>query len=100
MPDEPAVRELRLVVTADDYDAALHFNRVLGLAERGPFPSEDGRVTILEAGRATLELTDPNHAAFQVDDSVATTAKPAAAGAEVIAEPTPTPWNSVNMTRA
>jgi predicted enzyme related to lactoylglutathione lyase len=38
--------------------------------------------------------------AFQVDDSVATTAKPAAAGAEVIAEPTPTPWNSVNMTRA
>jgi predicted enzyme related to lactoylglutathione lyase len=102
-------------VTADDYDAALHFYRdVLGLTEQGAFASEDGRVTILEAGRATLELTDPNHAAFidevevgrrvaghvrvafQVDDSVATTAKLAAAGAEVVAEPTRTPWNSLN----
>ncbi|MBR8641039.1 VOC family protein [Streptomyces tuirus] len=115
MSDEPAVRELRLVVTADDYDAALHFYRdVLGLPERGAFASQDGRVTILEAGRATLELTDPNHAAFidevevgrrvaghvrvafQVDDSVAATAKLAAAGAEVVAEPTRTPWNSLN----
>ncbi|MFE0474455.1 VOC family protein [Streptomyces sp. NPDC058947] len=112
---ESAVRELRLVVTADDYDAALHFYRdVLGLPERGAFASEDGRVSILEAGRATLELTDPNHAAFidevevgrrvaghirvafQVDDSAATTARLAAAGAEVVAEPTRTPWNSLN----
>ncbi|MEU6913677.1 VOC family protein [Streptomyces olindensis] len=115
MPEEAAVHELRLVVTADDYDAALRFYRdALGLTERAAFASEDGRVTILEAGRATLELTDPNHAAFidevevgrrvaghvrvafQVDDSTATTAKLAAAGAEVIAEPTRTPWNSLN----
>ncbi|GAB2866259.1 hypothetical protein GCM10027074_37190 [Streptomyces deserti] len=115
MSDQPAVRELRLVVTAADYDEALHFYRdVLGLPERGAFTSPDGRVTILEAGRATLELTDPNHAAFidevevgrrvaghirvafQVDDSVTTTAKLAAAGAEVVAEPTRTPWNSLN----
>jgi lactoylglutathione lyase len=34
--------------------------------------------------------------AFQVDDSTATTARPAAAGAEVLAEPTRTPWNSLN----
>ncbi|MGJ3561844.1 VOC family protein [Streptomyces sp. INA 01156] len=114
MSDEPAVRELRLVVTAADYDAALHFYRdVLGLTERGAFSSPDGRVTILDA-RATLELTDPNHAAFidevevgrrvaghirvafQVDDSVATTSKLAAAGAQVVAEPTRTPWNSLN----
>ncbi|WP_405925674.1 VOC family protein [Streptomyces sp. NBC_00035] len=114
-PDEPAVSELRLVVTAADYDAALHFYRdVLGLAERGAFSSPGGRVTILDAGRATLELTDPNHAAFiddvevgrrvaghmrvafQVGDSAATTAKLAAAGAQVIAEPTRTPWNSLN----
>jgi lactoylglutathione lyase len=115
MSDAPAVRELRLVVTAADYDAALHFYRdVLGLPERAAFASEDGRVTILEAGRATLELTDPNHAAFiddvevgrrvaghirvafQVDDSAATTEKLAAAGADVVAEPTRTPWNSLN----
>lgn len=111
----PAVRELRLVVTAADYDAALHFYRdVLGLPERAAFSSDGGRVSILEAGRATLEITDPNHAAFidevevgrrvaghirvafQVDDSTVTTARLAAAGAEVIAEPTRTPWNSLN----
>lgn len=115
MSDAPAVKELRLVVTAEDYDEALRFYRdVLGLPERAAFSSPDGRVTILEAGRATLEITDPNHAAFidevevgrrvaghlrvafEVDDSTATTAKLARAGAEVIAEPTRTPWNSLN----
>ncbi|MGW2542278.1 VOC family protein [Kitasatospora sp. NPDC001574] len=113
--EAPAVRELRLVVTAADYEQALHFYRdVLGLPERGAFSSPDGRVTILEAGRATLEIADPGHAdyiddvevgrrvaghlrvAFQVDDATATTAKLAAAGAEVIAEPVRTPWNSLN----
>ncbi|MCM2512550.1 VOC family protein [Streptomyces griseoincarnatus] len=115
MTDEAAVKELRLVVTAEDYDAALRFYRdVLGLTERAAFSSDGGRVTILEAGRATLELTDPSHAAFiddvevgrrvaghvrvafQVDDSAATTERLAAAGAEVVAEPTRTPWNSLN----
>ncbi|MGW6735698.1 VOC family protein [Streptomyces sp. NPDC055013] len=112
---EPPVRELRLVVTAEDYEEALRFYRdVLGLPERGAFTSPGGRVTILDAGRATLELTDPKHAefidevevgrrvaghvrvAFQVADSTATTARLAAAGAEVLAEPTRTPWNSLN----
>jgi predicted enzyme related to lactoylglutathione lyase len=109
------VRELRLVVTAADYDEALHFYRdVLGLDERAAFTSEGGRVTILEAGRATLEITDPPHAefidsvevgkrvaghirvAFEVADSAAKTRELEAAGAEVIAEPTRTPWNSLN----
>ncbi|MGW0543128.1 VOC family protein [Streptomyces griseoincarnatus] len=115
MTDEAAVKELRLVVTAEDYDAALRFYRdVLGLTERAAFASDGGRVTILEAGRATLELTDPSRAAFiddvevgrrvaghvrvafQVDDSAATTERLAAAGAEVVAEPIRTPWNSLN----
>lgn len=109
------VRELRLVVTAADYDEALHFYRdVLGLEQRAAFASDGGRVTILEAGRATLEITDPPHAefidqvevgsrvaghirvAFEVDDSERTTRELATAGAEVIAEPTRTPWNSLN----
>jgi len=109
------VRELRLVVTATDYDEALAFYRdVLGLPERESYSSEDGRVTILEAGRATLELADPNQAnfidkvevgrrvaghlrvAFEVDDSAATSEQLAAAGATVVAEPTLTPWNSLN----
>ena len=103
------------MVTAPDYDEALRFYRdVLGLPERAAFSSEGGRVTILEAGRATLELADPPHAAFidevevgrrvaghirvafEVEDSVAATAALAAGGATVIAEPTPTPWKSLN----
>jgi lactoylglutathione lyase len=109
------VHELRLVVTAADFDEALRFYRdVLGLREREAYSSEDGRVVILEAGRATLELTDPPHAAyidqvevgrrvaghiriaFEVDDSRATMHALAGAGATVIAEPTVTPWNSLN----
>ncbi|HEY9410746.1 MAG TPA: VOC family protein [Jiangellaceae bacterium] len=114
MPDNP-VRELRLVVTAADYDTALAFYRdVLGLPEREAYSTPDGRVTILEAGRATLEIADPAQAdfidevevgrrvaghlrvAFEVADSAATTRALADAGAEVIAEPTRTPWNSLN----
>ncbi len=54
------VREMRLVVTADDYEAAVRFYRdVLGLPERAAYESPDGRVVILEAGRATLEIADP-----------------------------------------
>jgi lactoylglutathione lyase len=109
------VRELRLVVTADDYDEALRFYRdVLGLRERAAYSSPGGRVVILEAGTATLELTDPPHAAFidevevgqrvaghirvafEVDDSRAVASELAAAGATVIAEATVTPWNSLN----
>ena len=56
---DDSVRELRVCVTAEDYDEALAFYRdVLGLRERAAFSSPDGRVTILEAGRATLELLD------------------------------------------
>jgi lactoylglutathione lyase len=109
------VHELRLVVTAEDYDEALRFYRdVLGLRERAAYSSPGGRVVILEAGSATLELADPPHAAyidevevgrraaghirvaFQVDDSRAVSAELSAAGATVIAEPTVTPWNSLN----
>lgn len=107
--------ELRLVVTAADYDEALRFYRdVLGLREQAAYSSPGGRVTILEAGRATLEIADPPHAeyidevevgrrvaghvrvAFGVRDSAAATRTLAEAGAKVIAEPTRTPWNSLN----
>ena len=109
------VRQMRLVVTADDYEEALNFYRdVLGLPELGAFSAEGGHVTILDAGRATLELTDPVHAAyidrvevgervaghirvaFQVDDAVGTTRLLEDAGARVISEPIRTPWDSLN----
>ena len=115
MDNAPRVTEMRLVVTAADYEEALRFYRdVLGLPERAAYSSPGGRVTILEAGRATLELADPPHAAyidevevgrrvaghirlaFAVADSATTTGELAAAGATVIAEPTRTPWASLN----
>jgi predicted enzyme related to lactoylglutathione lyase len=109
------VHELRLVVTVDDYDAAVAFYRdALGLEELAVWSSPDGRVMLLGAGQATLELTDPGHAAyidevevgrrvaghvrvaFGVPDAGAATPRLAEAGATVIAEPTRTPWNSLN----
>jgi predicted enzyme related to lactoylglutathione lyase len=113
--DPPVVRQMRVVVTAADYDEAIHFYRdVLGLPEEAAFSSPDGRVAILDAGRATLELADPGHAAFidevevgrrvaghiriafEVEDSAAATERLAAAGATVIAPPVRTPWQSLN----
>jgi lactoylglutathione lyase len=109
------VQELRLVVTAEDYDAALAFYRdAVGMPQLAAYQAEGGRVTILDAGRATLEITDPVHAAYidqvevgrrvagqirvalGVPDSAAATERLRAAGAEVIAEPTVTPWGSLN----
>jgi catechol 2,3-dioxygenase-like lactoylglutathione lyase family enzyme len=59
-----SVRELRVCVTAEDYEEALRFDRdVLGLREVAAFAGR-GRVTILEAGPATLELLEPEHAEF------------------------------------
>jgi catechol 2,3-dioxygenase-like lactoylglutathione lyase family enzyme len=108
------VRELRVCVTAEDYDEALRFYRdVLGLPEVAAFASH-GRVTILDAGRATLELLEPEHAAyvdevevgrrvaghlrlaFEVEDATETARRLEAAGARVVAPPTETPWRSLN----
>ncbi len=109
------VRQMRLVVTAEDYDAALAFYRdTLGMDEIGAFSSPGGHVTILDAGRATLELADPPHAAyidevevgnrvaghlrvaFQVGDARDATERALSAGAGLIAAPVETPWHSLN----
>jgi lactoylglutathione lyase len=109
------VRQLRVVVTVEDYDEALAFYRdTLGLQEIGAFTSPGGRISILDAGRATLELSNPTHAAYidevevgrrvagkirialEVDDAAAATDAARAGGAEVVAEPVRTPWDSLN----
>jgi GrpB-like predicted nucleotidyltransferase (UPF0157 family)/predicted enzyme related to lactoylglutathione lyase len=113
MPDGP--RELRLAVTADDYDDALRFYRdVLGLTEEATYTHDGARVTILHAGRATLELAEPAYSeyidevevgrrvagpvrvAFEVADPQAVTPRLVEAGASLVAEPVLTPWGSVN----
>ena len=111
-----SVRQLRLAVTADDYEAAVRFYRdVLGLTELATWVSPDGdKVTALEAGRATMEIIEPGYAeyidevevgrrvaghirvAFEVEDTTGSTQALTEAGATVVAEPTRTPWNSLN----
>ncbi|MFI7606496.1 VOC family protein [Micromonospora sp. NPDC049366] len=112
----PTVRQLRLVVEAEDYEAAVAFFRdALGLPEEAAFAGDgDARVVILDAGRATLEIANPAQkrmidevevgrqvaprlrVAFEVDDTRTTTDRLVAAGAEQIAPPTVTPWQSLN----
>lgn len=110
------VRQLRVVVEAEDYEAAVAFFRdVLGLTEQQAIEGGDGaHVTILDVGRATLEFANPAQKrmidevevgrqvapkirlAFEVDDSATETQRLATAGAEVLAGPTATPWHSLN----
>jgi catechol 2,3-dioxygenase-like lactoylglutathione lyase family enzyme len=109
------VTELRLVVTATDYDAAVRFFRdVLGLRQQEYYEANGGSVVILDAGRATLEINDPAYAeyidevevghrvpgrirvAFEVPDTSATTTDLVDAGAGLVAEPTVTPWETLN----
>ena len=85
------------------------------LSESAEYLSEDqGRVIILDAGRATLEIADPGHAvyvddvevgrrvaghvrvAFGVPNAASATEQLTEAGATLIAAPTRTPWNSLN----
>jgi catechol 2,3-dioxygenase-like lactoylglutathione lyase family enzyme len=110
------VIQLRVVVEAEDYDEAVRFYRdVLGLPEEAAFAGDgEARVTILDAGRATLEIANPAQKrmidavevgrdvspkiriAFEVADGPATTEALVAAGAELIAAPRETPWRSMN----
>ena len=114
--DPPPVRQLRLVVQADDFEAAVAFYRdALGLTEEAAFEGEgDARVMILDAGRATLELANPAQVtmidgieaegrpsvrmrvAFEVADALAATDDLVAAGATLVAAPRETPWRSLN----
>ena len=113
--DSTSVLQMRLVVTVDDFDAALAFYRdSLGLTEEAAFSTGDRRVAILDAGRATLEIADAGHAdfidevevgrrvagkfrvAFEVSDAASVTGDLVDAGATLLAPPTRTPWNSLN----
>lgn len=111
----PRVSELRLVLTVADHDVAVEFYRDrLGLVELEHYEDNEGHVTILDAGRATLELNDAPYAefidevevgrripeqvriAFQVLDSEDAAARLVESGAHLIAPATRTPWNSRN----
>jgi lactoylglutathione lyase len=107
--------ELRVVLTVRDFDEALAFYRDgLGLEQLADWTSGDGRVILLDAGRATLELFDERQAehvdrieagrrlsgpvrlAVEVSDIDAATHRLVAAGAESMAPPVVPPWGGRN----
>jgi uncharacterized glyoxalase superfamily protein PhnB len=107
---------MRLVVQVDDYDEAVRFYRdVLGASEELQVHGDNGeKVTILDVGRATLELSNRAQVdmiddvevgrrvsprlrvAFEVADVEAATDRLVGGGAELVAPPTRTPWDSLN----
>ena len=110
------IRQLRLVVHATDYEEAVRFFRdVLGAPVAEEYAGDGGaHVTILDVGRATLELSNDAQielidrvevgrrvaphfrVALEVDDCETSTRAAIEAGAEEIAPPTRTPWESLN----
>jgi methylmalonyl-CoA/ethylmalonyl-CoA epimerase len=110
-----AVSELRIALTVEDFGQALAFYRdALGLEQVADWSSATGRVVVLDAGRATLELLDAAQAetvdaieagrrvsgtvrlAIRVADSQDTAARLVAAGAGRVAPPVRTPWGDRN----
>lgn len=114
--EQRPVLQMRVVVEAADYDEAVAFYRdVLGGAEELQVHGEqDEKVTILDVGRATLEISSPAQVemidrvevgrrvsphirvAFEVADATSATDRLVSAGAELVAPPTRTPWDSLN----
>lgn len=113
---DTGIRQLRLVVHAEDYDGALRFFRdVLGMPEEEAYTGDGGaEVTILGAGRATLEIANTAQVemidevevgrrvaphfrvALEVGDAAAATTAGVEGGATQVAPPTRTPWSSLN----
>ena len=59
-----SVQELRLVLTVSDYERSkTFFQQLFGTQTANAWESSEGRIIILEAGRATLEIVDEAHAA-------------------------------------
>jgi catechol 2,3-dioxygenase-like lactoylglutathione lyase family enzyme len=109
------VTELRVALTVQDFARALAFYRdTLGLEQIADWSSETGRVVVLDAGRATLELLDDDQAetvdaieagqrvsgsvrlALQVADSEDMAQRLVVAGAVQVAPPVVTPWGDRN----
>jgi len=110
-----SVTELRVALTVRDFGEALAFYRdTLGLEQVADWSSETGRVVVLDAGRATLELLDDAQAgavdaieagrrvsgtvrlALEVANSEDMARRLVAAGAAQVAPAVVTPWGDRN----
>jgi len=119
MTNPTTPKQLRLIIETDDFDEAVRFYRdTLGMPEQVAFATDgDDRVAILHAGIATIELATPAHAknideaegmppasgdapvlriALEVADTDLAVAATTAAGADLLAPPTETPFRSRN----
>lgn len=107
--------KLRIALTVADFDEAVAFYRdALGLEQLADWSGENGRVILLDAGGAELELFDERQAesvdrieagrrvsgtvrlALEVDDLDGTVQRLLAAGATAEAEPVVPPWGGRN----
>jgi lactoylglutathione lyase len=105
-----------VVLTVPDFDRAVAFYRdALGLEQEADWSDDDGRVILLSAGRATIELFDeaqaakvdaieagrrvsgPVRLAVQVSGIEDVAARLVAAGGEQAAAPVVPPWGGVNV---
>jgi methylmalonyl-CoA/ethylmalonyl-CoA epimerase len=108
--------KVRVALTVANFDEAVSFYRdALGLEQLADWSGEDGRVILLDAGHAELELFDRRQAesvdrieagrrvsgtvrfAFEVDDLDGTMQRLVAAGAAAEAEPVAPPWGGRNV---
>ena len=115
LPQPP--KQLRLIIETDDFDEAVHFYRdILGMPEQPAFATTgDDRVSILHAGIATIELATRTHVrnidtvenapsaggptlriALEVDDTEGVVSTAQENGAELLAPPTRTPFQTIN----
>lgn len=109
------ISELRVTLTVSDFDRAVAFYRdTVGLHQLADWSSDHGRVILLEAGKATLELFDEAQAAdidsveagsrvsgqvrlsLHVPDSDALADRLADAGGTRVAPAVHTPWGDHN----
>ena len=113
---DQSVIQLRLVVETDDFEEAVAFYRdALGMEEEFFVESDGGALVMaLNAGRATLEIINPPQrrmidrvevgrdvsrsirVGFEIADARSATDDLVLAGATLLAQPTETPWNSLN----
>jgi catechol 2,3-dioxygenase-like lactoylglutathione lyase family enzyme len=108
--------ELRIVLTVENHEQAVAlFRDTLGLSELADWSGEQGKVVLLDGGRATLELVDASQASFideieigrresgvvrvalGLDDVDGIAARTELPGAEPVSGPVDTPWGDRNL---
>jgi predicted enzyme related to lactoylglutathione lyase len=110
------VTELRVAITAEDFDRLANFYRQgLGLEPDQIWPADQGRALVLDMGKATLEVFDEKQAetidsievgqrvsgqirfALRVPDVKAATARLIAHGATLVHPLVVMPWGDQNV---